>query len=104
MIASQSLQSSHNHVLLSLSLLVLLFSSGPEVVTASSSLGFQYDNVAGCSSSVAEIDDLSVSCNNGGSCQTGDQVSLTGTCKSLRYCRYYCKYYCKYYGMIDVIL
>ena len=51
-----------------------------------SSLGFQYDNVAGCSSSVAEINSLSVSCDGNGDssvCRTGDRVRVMGTCKLL---------------------
>ena len=54
----------------------------PRAVQAESVMGFAYDGVTTCSSSVVEMNSLSFDCNEDAGCTLGDDVTITGECKS----------------------
>lgn len=52
----------------------------PQITTAEQAMGFKYDDISSCSSSVVEMDSLEFECNSNSDCTTGDEVTFTGTC------------------------
>ncbi|CAB9498204.1 expressed unknown protein [Seminavis robusta] len=63
------------HSLLTVLFLTSLF---PQVTNADSTMGFLYDNVAECSSSVVTMDSLAFDCDTSTGCTTHDEITITG--------------------------
>jgi hypothetical protein len=53
----------------------------PSIVRADHAMGFRYDDVAECSSSIVQMNDLAFDCDSEEGCTFGDQVTVTGDCK-----------------------
>ena len=58
-----------------------MFAMHSSPVKAATIMGFLYDDVAECSSSVVEMKELSFDCNSQDGCTLGDLVTITGECK-----------------------